>query len=95
MICCFLDTSGEPVRVYDIPILSGSTYVGQLYDAKTDQFLYGRFLWQNPIAVNEADITSVETDVYIEESVIDRSSHFGLTASIKASMFAGLVKVSA
>ena len=81
-----------PKRVYDIPVLSGSAYVGQLYDATKDQLMFDRFLWSN-ISVNEADITSVETDTYIEESVTDRTQHMGVSASIQASLFAGLVQV--
>ena len=76
-------------------MMSGSAYVGQLYDATKDQIFHDKFLWEtaNGIAVNEADITSVETNTYIEESVSDRYSHLGISAEISASMFAGLVKV--
>ena len=75
-------------------MLSGSAYVGQLYDATTDQLLFDRFLWNNPISVNEADITSVETDAYVEESITDRTKHLGVSASISLSLFAGLIEVS-
>ena len=30
----YLGSNETPKRMYDIPVLSGSTYIGQLYDAK-------------------------------------------------------------
>ena len=88
-------TETPATRKYDIPMLSGSAYVGQLYDATKDQLLFDRFLWDTTdgIAVNEANITSVETETYIEESISDRYNHLGISAQISASMFSGLVKV--
>ena len=50
----FIDTSTYAERQYVIPVLSGSAFIGQLYDAKKDQILHDRFLWQSPVAVNEA-----------------------------------------
>ena len=47
------------------------------------------------MSVNEANITSVVTDTYIEESVVERTNHMDVSASVKLSMFGGLVKVSA
>ena len=89
-------TETPATRKYDIPMLSGSAYVGQLYDATKDQLLFDRFLWDTTdgIAVNEANITSVETETYIEESISDRYNHLGISAQISASMFSGLVKVN-
>ena len=66
----------------------------QLYNAKLDQILHDRFLWVSPIATNEALITSVETDTYIEETIIDRMNHMSVEASLKVSLFAGLIEVS-
>ena len=94
MISNVLDSDEAATRIYDIPVLSGSAYVGQLYDATTDQLLFDRFLWNNPISVNEADITSVETDAYVEESITDRTKHLDVSASISLSLFAGLIEVS-
>ena len=42
----------------------------------------------------EADITSVETETYIEESVTDRVSHLSVSASLSISLYAGLIKVT-
>ena len=36
---------------------------------RTDQLLHDKFLWKNPIPVNEAAIVSVETDTYVESSL--------------------------
>ena len=82
-----------PKRENDIPVLAGSAKIGQLYDAKKDQLLFDRFLWSD-MSVNEANITSVITDTYIEESVVERTKHMDVSASVKLSMFGGLVKVS-
>ena len=82
-----------PKRENDIPVLAGSAHIGQLYDAKKDQLLFDRFLWSD-MSVNEANITSVVTDTYIEESVVERTKHMDVSASVKLSMFGGLVKVS-
>ena len=74
-------------------MLSGSAYIGQLYDAKKDQLIFDRFLWSN-ITTNEAEITSVQTKTYIEESIKDRTSHLGVTASLSVSLYSGLIEVS-
>ena len=66
----------------------------QLYDATRAQILHDRFLWVNPIGTNEAHITSVETDTYIEETIKDRMNHMSVSAEIEISMFAGLISVS-
>ena len=88
------DSDGTPQREYDIPMLSGSAYIGQLYDAKKDQLIFDRFLWSN-ITTNEAEITSVQTKTYIEESIKDRTSHLGVTASLSVSLYSGLIEVRA
>ena len=59
-----------------------------------DQILHDRFLWVSPIKTNEALITSVKTDTYIEETIIDRMNHMSVEASLKVSLFAGLISVS-
>ena len=87
-----IDSDDTPKRVYDIPMLSGSAYIGQLYDAKKDQLIFDRFLWSN-ITTNEAEITSVQTKTYIEESIKDRTSHLGVTASLSVSLYSGLIEV--
>ena len=90
-----LDTAnGTPTREYDIPVLSGSAFIGQLYDATKDQLLMDRYLWQLPIVVNEANITSVKTKMYLEEKITDRYDHLDVSASISASLYSGLIEVS-
>ena len=42
----FLASDDKPTRRNDIPFLSGSPMIGQLYDGKTDQILYGPLLWK-------------------------------------------------
>ena len=80
-------------RVYGLPVLSGSAHVGQLYDARTEKLLYERFLWKNPIAVNEAMITRTKTETYIEENLRDRVSHMAFSAEIKFTIM-GIMSVS-
>ena len=74
--------------------MSGSAYVGQLYDARTDNILHDKFLWNSPISTNEALITSVQTDAYIEETIEDRINHLSVDASISMSLMGGLIDVS-
>ena len=90
----FTDSETNATRVYNIPMLSGSAYIGQLYDATKDQLLFDKFLWESPISVNEEDITSVQTEAYIEESLSDRYDHFGVTASLSVSLYSGLIQVT-
>ena len=87
------DNAKKNKRMDNIPVLSGSASVGQLYDAKTGQLLHDRFLWKNPIAVNEAIITSTATETKIENSIKDRMSLLDFSASIKATVM-GLIEVS-
>ena len=72
-----------------MPVLSGSAYIGQLYDATTDQLLFDRFLWQSPIQVKEANITSVETDTYMEENIKNRIDHMAVGAGLFISLTTG------
>ena len=87
------DNGKKNKRIYNIPVLSGSAYVGQLYDAKTGQLMHDRFLWKNPIKINEAKITSTETETVIEETLRDRMSLLDFSASIKATIM-GFIEVS-
>ena len=82
-------SEGKAKREYNIPVLSGSVHIGQLFDAKANELLFDRYLWKSPIAVNEADVTSVETDVYIEENVFDRLNHLGVSAGLAITFVAG------
>ena len=65
---------------------TGSAYIGQLYDAKTGQLMHDRFLWENPVGVNEAIITSTETETKTEETLRDRMSLLDFSALIKATI---------
>ena len=44
--------------------------------------------------IMEANITSVETETYIEESVTDRVSHLSVSAALSISLYGGLIKVT-
>ena len=90
----FSDSETNATRVYDIPMLSGSAIVGQLYDGSKDQLIFEEFLWSGDIAVTEEDITSVKTDTFIEESVSDRYEHLGVSAQLAVSLYSGLIDVS-
>ena len=90
----FSDSETNATRVYDIPMLSGSAIIGQLYDGSKDQLIFEEFLWSGDIAVTEEDITSVKTDTFIEESVSDRYEHLGVSAQLAVSLYSGLVDVS-
>ena len=85
--------AAKNTRRYNIPVLSGSAWVGQLYDGTNDQILADKFLWSEMDLI-EADITSVETETYIEESVTDRVNHLSVSASLSISLYAGLIKVT-
>ena len=82
----FLASNQKNKRIYNIPVLSGSAYIGQLYDATKGQLVHDRFLWTNPVAINEAIITSTETETLIEETLRDRMSLLDFSASIKATL---------
>ena len=48
--------------------------------------MHDRFLWENPVGVNEAIITSTETETKIEETLRDRMSLLDFSALIKATI---------
>ena len=66
-----------------MPILSGSAYIGQLFDGKTNQLIHEKFLWTQPIPVKEANITSVETSSQIENSIRDRMNNLKVSAHLQ------------
>ena len=78
----FID-SNKAKRRYDVPVLSGSAFIGQLYDAKRNEIIYDKFLWEEPIAMNEAEITSVETYANIEHNIRDRMHNMKISAHLK------------
>ena len=86
--------SGKPERRYNIPILSGTAYVGQLYDAKNDQLVPDQFLWKRDEMVTvESNVTNVFFETKIEETQLDRMNVIDIDAELKLSFMGGLVKV--
>ena len=61
--------------------------MGQLFDARHGELLHDRFLWKNPVGVKKADVTHVQTETYIDETIKDRLFHMGFKASISATLF--------
>ena len=89
----FLDENG-PKRRYNIPVLSGTAYVGQLYDAKTDQLIPDQFLWKrSDMTILEKGITNVFFETKIEESQMDRMNVMDIDAKMKLSFMGGMVEV--
>ena len=64
-----------------------------LYDAKTDQVMVDKILW-NEIVLKNASIESTRAEWMVQHDLYDRASLFDLEASLKLSFMAGLVKVS-
>ena len=86
--------SGKPDRRYNIPILTGTAYVGQLYDAKKDQLVPDQFLWKRDEMVTvESNVTNVFFETKIEETQLDRMNAVDIDAELKLSFMGGLVKV--
>ena len=84
----------ETQRRSNIPVLSGTAYVGQLYDAKKDQLIPDQFLWKrNEMSIVESNITNVFFETKIEESQLDRMNNIDIDASMKLSFMGGLVSV--
>ena len=61
--------------------------------AKTDHILHDLFLWNNPIPVNEARITSVKSKTSIENNIKDRFRLMDISAEITISLMGGMIKV--
>ena len=93
IVIYFSDPNG-PKRRYNIPVLSGTAYVGQLYDAKTDQLIPDQFLWKrSEMTILETGITNVFFETKIEESQMDRMNMMDIDASMKLSFMGGMVEV--
>ena len=80
------------MRRYNIPVLSGSAYVGQLYDGKADQLLYDRFFWKN-IITRQNNMTTVYYETKTEETLLDRLYNIGVDESLQLSFMTGLISV--
>ena len=88
-------SDSKPKRRYDIRVLSGTAYVGQLYDATKDQLLHDRYLWiPYKIKLRGSNITNTFFDATLEENINDRMEKLDLEANLKMSFMFGLVKVS-
>ena len=86
------DQSGKAGRRYNIPMLFGSMQPGLLYNAIADAPLIGLNLYDDP-KLDEANITHTDSEVFLENTVIDRMTHFDLGASLALSFMGGLIKV--
>ena len=74
--------------------MSGTAYVGQLYDAKTDQLIPDQFLWKrSEMTILETGITNVFFETKIEESQMDRMNMMDIDAKMKLSFMSGMVEV--
>ena len=103
-----LDTDGKPTRRNNIPLLTGSVQVGLLYDAKSDQPLYGEYLWPPPFRsrdskthkvpvgateIIEADVAHSSMDYIFDENILDRLNLIDVTAELELSFMGGLIEV--
>ena len=90
-----LDTDGKPTRRNNIPLLTGSVQVGMLYDAKSDQPLYGDYLWPpaNKPQIIEANVSHSSMDYIFDESILDRLSLIDVDAELKLSFMTGMIQV--
>ena len=81
------------IRRYNLPVLSGSAYIGQLYDAKMDQLLHDEFLWET-IVTREKNVTNVVYGIDLEHSQMDRLNNMEMDPNLKLSFMSGLLTVS-
>ena len=65
----------------------------ELLVAKTDQILHDLFLWNDPIPINEAKITSVRSETSIENNLKDRFRKMDINAEISMSLMGGMINV--
>ena len=90
-----MDADGKPTRRNNIPLLTGSVQVGMLYDAKSDQPLYGDYLWPpaNKPQIIEANVSHSSMDYIFDESILDRLSLIDVDAELKLSFMTGMIQV--
>ena len=78
-----------------MPVLSGTAYVGQLYDGSRDQLIEGFSLWNKDLMrVNVTDTPSSNTEMSLENNIKDRLTAMDISASLKLSFLGGFVSVS-
>ena len=86
---------GAPQRQAGVKVMYGSVAPGMLYDATRDQVMVDKFLWPKAtIALRTTDITSSRSDWSVQHTLSDRTSALDISADMKLSFMAGLVKVS-
>ena len=85
-------TNRAPKRESGKTVLYGGVSPGMLYDAKTDQIMMDKILWQDIILKNMS-IESTRSEWKVQRDLYDRSHLFDLEASLKMSFMSGLVKV--
>ena len=79
----------------NVPVLSGTVFVGQLYDGSRDQIIEGFSLWKKDLMIiTESDVQSTDTDVTMESNINDRMNSMDITAGLKLSFLSGIVSVS-
>ena len=79
----------------NVPVLSGTAIVGQLYDGSRDQIIEGFSLWKKELMnVTESNVLSTSTEMNLENNINDRLNSMDITASLKLSFYGGLVSVS-
>ena len=103
-----MSNDGKPTRRNNIPLLTGSVQVGLLYDAKSDQPLYGEYLWPPPFRsrdskthkmpvgateIIEADVAHSSMDYIFDENILDRLNLIDVTAELELSFMGGLIEV--
>merc|ERR1711879_952894 len=78
----------------NVPVLSGTAIVGQLYDGSRDQIIEGFSLWKKELMnVTESNVLSTSTEMNLENNINDRLNSMDITASLKLSFLGGLISV--
>ena len=79
-----------------IPALGRPFYLGMLYDRRSEKLIMGKTLWSQK-HLNEALIINpqpyVNSDVFIENSIDDKTTALSVEAGLKLSFLCGLVNV--
>ena len=95
LITCINHTTGE-LKPVDIPALGRPFSLGDLYDRRRDVIVQGPKLWSHTELDNfsESKTYSTRFEIVTSESIDEDMKHLDLSASIKMSFLAGLIKVS-
>ena len=84
--------NNKPKREVGKAVLYGAVTPGMLYDARTDQIMVDKILW-NKMSLRNTSIESTRSEWMVQHDLYDRASIFDLEASLKLSLMAGLVEV--